>query len=598
MALVRELVTLVTFKSEGLDKVNSQVTQLKTSLMGLGKLFGIYLAADKIYEVVDGLVSAGKEINKLQYQMARLARPSDDIRQANQDLFDIAQKTGVKYTEILSTYREWLNESKDSKVSQEALLKTTENMYKAFAVGKVNPEQVQAVLGAFNQGFRRGAIGLRQWGLIVDEAPDLVDSFAKGVKYAGKTGREALQEMAKDGKLTADVITGYLGKSIEQLDKDFAKLPITTTRAWNYVWNRFAKLSSEIWKVGNQTEKVGRIIVKVGDTIYNTVEKIINVFGGLGNAIQFIGIAAGAAIGIKLVTALAFGTRAVALFALKWTALAAAIVLVVDAILWMAGEDSVIGRWVGKFEDVMAAMEQKVLTSPFADWYISGREAIQWIQQKLRELGFDLNELTIAIGLVGAAFFLWNLIGFGGLLSGLRLVLSTLNLIRSAIGLGAIAGATAPWWLRFAAKLGLWGTVGSLKGDTPGNLPVQSDEEMKRVRDEINKKQGYTGDLGHDVWQMLKNLGAGTVNRVLKGPEAIQPYKVQPGQFGPGTFLPGPGATLNNTPTVNQNNTLTFNLPQSEQALISQIRSGIDDVLGTLSRQAANAMPLTETARG
>ena len=285
MAIVRELVTLVKFETDGIDKVNAQVNTLKSTIMGLGKLVGLYFAADKVIELVDDLAKAGKEINKLQGQIARLARPGDDVAAAQRELFEVAQRTGNEYTHILDTYREFANESQESKVTQDQLLGTVENLYKAFRVGKLDAGKQAEVLNSINLGFRRGAIGIRQWGAIADEAPDLVNAIIEGMGGLGKVSRQTLFEMAKNGKLTADVIINALGKSLTTLNKDFAKTPLTIARAFTIVWNRFAKLSSEIWKVQEVTSVVAHAIVTAFDQIFNVIDKVIKAFGGLSNTI-------------------------------------------------------------------------------------------------------------------------------------------------------------------------------------------------------------------------------------------------------------------------------------------------------------------------
>ena len=69
MAILRELVTLVSFEVEGVNKVDAAIGQVKTSLLSLGKLFGIAFGIEKLYEWGDELVSAAKEVAKLQYQL-------------------------------------------------------------------------------------------------------------------------------------------------------------------------------------------------------------------------------------------------------------------------------------------------------------------------------------------------------------------------------------------------------------------------------------------------------------------------------------------------------------------------------------------------
>ena len=437
MAIVRELVTLVKFETDGIDKVNAQVNTLKSTIMGLGKLVGLYFAADKVIELVDDLAKAGKEINKLQGQIARLARPGDDVAAAQRELFEVAQRTGNEYTHILDTYREFANESQESKVTQDQLLGTVENLYKAFRVGKLDAGKQAEVLNSINLGFRRGAIGIRQWGAIADEAPDLVNAIIEGMGGLGKVSRQTLFEMAKNGKLTADVIINALGKNLTTLNKDFAKTPLTIARAFTIVWNRFAKLSSEIWKVQEVTSVVAHAIVTAFDQVFNVIDKVIKAFGGLSNTIQFIGAMAATAIGIKLVGSLKSGLWWAAKLGARFIMMSAALAIltfgIMDLVLWMSGKGSIIGDYLGQFDDVMKFVDEKIKASSFGSIYESAKTAFEYIKTQLAELGIGMDTLWWAIAAVGVAFLAWNFLKFTGLLWGLKSIVKGIALISGAI---------------------------------------------------------------------------------------------------------------------------------------------------------------------
>ena len=471
MAMVRELITLVKFQSTGLDKVNAQVNTLKSTIMGLGKLVGIYFAADKVFEVVDGLVKAGKEINKLQNQIARLARPGDNVAAAQTELFEIAQRTGNEYTNILDTYREFANESQESKVTQDQLLGTVENIYKAFRVNRLDTEKQKEVLNAINLGFRRGAIGIRQWGAIADEAPELVNAIIEGMGGLGKVSRKTLFDMAKAGTLTADVMINALGKSLLTLNKDFAKTPLTIARAFTIVWNRFAKLSSEIWKVQEVTSVVAHYIVYAFNEVFKVIDKTIKVFGGLSNTIQYLGTVAATAIGIKLLGALRGASAMSLLLKLRFLAAAAALGIlafgILDLVLWMSGKGSVIGDYLGKFDDVMAGIDEKLKASSFGKLYEDAKTAFEWIKTQLVELGLGLDDLFWAIGAIGLAFLAWNFLKFTGLLWGLKGIIKILGFLS-----GKIASTVLDFGKLGNAKNAALAPPGAKPSATPGATPT------------------------------------------------------------------------------------------------------------------------------
>src|SRR5580765_34826 len=160
MAEIRELVTLFTFKVEeaGLNKYKGAIGGIKELAKSAAAVFGLAFGAEKIYSFVEGLVDAGKELNRTIYQIQRMARDQDDFSNIQQTLLDSATMLGVSYTDVADTFKEMLRESQDLKNSQEEVLTVTQNIYKAARVEKLTGEQTKEVLGFMNTMFRRGGL--------------------------------------------------------------------------------------------------------------------------------------------------------------------------------------------------------------------------------------------------------------------------------------------------------------------------------------------------------------------------------------------------------------------------------------------------------
>ena len=374
MALVRELTTLLDFQldASGVAKYEAAVNKVKSLAVGLGKLFGVVLVADKIYEVIDGLVKAGKEINILTYQLNRMARAGDDIGAAQEKLFQISQNTGTEYTTALETYKEFLNTSKELNVSQDQLLGTVDNIFKGLRLSAANADQMHAALGAFNRTFQLGRMNRRTFGMLEREAPAVLDAIAEG---SGKS-REALAELAKGGKITGAELIKWLGKPLDRINKDFAARPRKLGEAFNYAWNAAARLSAQLWRLLSVHSQVARGIVYITDLVTLGLTRMTAAVGGLEQVMQLLEIALAVALGPKLVMMLARALVGILLLdaaswklMAKWllipALIAAATFAIADLIRWISGKDSIIGDFLGNFEDVKKGMTRIFNTDEF-----------------------------------------------------------------------------------------------------------------------------------------------------------------------------------------------------------------------------------------
>jgi len=626
MSVVREITTLFDFKVDkaGFTQAEAAINTLKSSLISLGKLFGIALVADKIYEVVDEIISAGKEVNKLKYQLSLLARPGDDINKAANDLFETAQKTGVEYGYVLDTYKEFLNESKESNVSQDQLLTTVDNILTSMKLFGTNAEGMKEVTNAFNLGFRRGAIGMRQWGLIVDEAPLLVNALSD----ATHRSREELAAMAKAGKLTADFIVNGLGKASASLDEAFSKRIFKTGDAFTYARNKAVLLSARIQKLAGLTTLFAKQIVWLTNWVSRQLEALSEQFGGLQNTLEalvtILLIAVTPAF-IKLMQLVAIGMArwiaqnfiVIAQYAAMAIAIAGIFLAWNDISVWMSGKGkSIIGSWLGPYdkfkEDFLKNSDLGGFIAPFQAFksFLEGDFVGAW--NKLKEAVQSTSGwVTIIIGLLAVAWIAWrawNTLKFFGLIAGLKGIVEVIALISS--------GATeAVFKMIKLAKIGTlmrMGPVGMAAILAMEGMDLL--EELKKGREvkpqtPEEKANDYTANGRSWLWDQITG-GAKAVKNYMSGGTSGPNMDMlrSMGSFGaypmitPGALTSG-GATGAPAVMNNSGNSNSGNVNLKADVVIQldptfDINKGIktefQNIMSDAARQIQNSMPLVE----
>jgi len=621
MAIVREITTLFDFEvnKSGFTQAEAAVSQVKSSMMALGKLFGIVLAADKIIEWVDEFKNVGKEINKLYYQIGRMARPGDDVVAAQKQLFAIAQNTGIEYTQMLDTYREFLNESKELGVTQDELLHTVDNIFKGLRLGAASPEQISTVLNTMNLGFRRGAVGMRQWGLLQDEAHDVTDAI--GVSL-GKN-RDEMEAFVKAGKLTPEIFIKALGASNKLMNEQWAKRPRKLGEGFTYLWNEVALFSAELWKAVNTGSKVADMIVRFTDLTFGNLRKLITAFGGLNKLIEVLGITITVALGPKLIRMLMLATSwtlrwaaANALAALQWTLIAAGIlavtVAITDLVYWIRGGESFIGDFLGSFEDVMGFLKDKLS----GDNLFKGFDAfIKLLQGDFKGAWEAFKEsLTSVEGIIGTlsvALLALGAMNLLGITAGVVTLIKKLGIVQGAT-VAIKAGFEAWNTISFTGLLAALGRVVPVAGMIVAALYGKEwaqdlfDMALGRTPEEIasrkadREKAAQTPGFITSTWDATKNIfkkkpDQGQMNMLNSAATFGATPLVAVDKMNPfGAGMP-PGATVFPPASNNVNQKIDVVVQiDPKQSIVDQVTSMIPTILEKMGRQINNSNPAVE----
>jgi hypothetical protein len=583
----------------GLQAYEKGVEHIKGLVLEAGKMFGLYFAIDKIGEYVKEVVNAGKEMMRLNIQIAQVARSTDDVQVITDTLFNTAQKLGVEYNEIASTFREFLNDSHDSKVSQEELLTATENVYKSLRVGRASAEEMHEALNAMQRGMRLGRFGPRQIGVLLD-----IPGISRELVQASGLSREALMELGKSGKITGETIIDWLVKPNAQLNAEFDKMPVKISVVFVRIKNQLAAAAAELWKASGGFSALGKIIWFVFSTASTWIKNLITLLGGLKQAIELVSIAIGVVLGPLLVRQIYLTARlAIVSWAawLPWIAIAAAVAAVAVAIqdlwYWFQGKPSLIGTWAGPFED----MKKAFMENP--------------IVKAISEITTSLDSTQKIILAITAGFVAWNAISFAKLLWNLAGIAAAAISTKSAIEGGGKPGAAgAPgeskpggskiggllmWFARLAPLL-FAGPAGQVSGDSvPQDKQIEDAEKKRREWDAAHP--GQTPSLTGGLWDsIVKFFQQGAMiprddqGNPISAPAPgaqVMPWD-KPGAAGPST---------NNVNTqLTQNNTITVTGDTDGNTLASKIMDGLSKVgnqfLGSVSREIQNAIPRSEKA--
>lgn len=156
---------------------------------------------------------------------------SEDVAKAQKGIVEIAKKTGSDLGSTAQVYQRFAQNAQSLGISNEEVLRLSETVSKAVAIGGGSAESASAGLMQFGQALASGILRGEELNSIMEQTPGLSQALATGLGVPiGK-----LREMGKEGQLTADVVIAALQKASGKVDADFGKTSFTIAQAMTNV---------------------------------------------------------------------------------------------------------------------------------------------------------------------------------------------------------------------------------------------------------------------------------------------------------------------------------------------------------------------------
>lgn len=210
------------FAQNALDKINVG------TLITAGTLKSIIATADEMQNLASQIrlaTSSTEQFNAVQTKLRAIANEQRSSFDAVVDLYSNSQRS-------LSALGK----------SQQDIINFTRNMTMAMNVGGRSAQAQAAALTQLGQALASGVLRGDEFNSVAEQAPILMDLIAKEM---GVTSN-AIRELAKDGKITADVVYNAVAKATDSLSAMSAKMPTTVSQALQVIKNEYNYLIDDI----------------------------------------------------------------------------------------------------------------------------------------------------------------------------------------------------------------------------------------------------------------------------------------------------------------------------------------------------------------
>lgn len=231
--------------------------------VAVGGLFPAAIAASLI-RTVDGA-------HRLSNQLRTVTKDAEDLKSTQQALFEVAQRTRSSFDGAVTIYARTARATEHLRMTQANLLRMTETVQKAFAVGGATTQEAWGGAIQLSQGIASNRFSGDEFRSVAENAPVLLQGMANSLGVTiGK-----LREMAHAGELTAATVTKAILDASAEIDEAFAKTTSTIEQAWTRVGNAVTKYAMDSENAAAGSRAIVGGLNLVADNVSGLVEIIV-----------------------------------------------------------------------------------------------------------------------------------------------------------------------------------------------------------------------------------------------------------------------------------------------------------------------------------
>lgn len=401
----------------------------------MGRLVGPLAAFAGISFSIHSYIAMSDQLKTIEGQIKNVVKSGKETKRVEEEIYAMAGRSRQSYAESANLFTSVARNASELGKSTDDILKFTEDVSNAMLLGGGSAASQQAALVQLGQALGSGTLRGDELNSIMEQAPKLAETIAKGMG----TTIGSLRKLGSEGKLTAKDVFEAVRKQSDSLKKDLGNMPWTVAQATNRIRDSVAQLFFAIENKFGFGDKMARVIATIADQVDKLTVKvnaidmstwtpflvtagiyasvlymwlhrtviqsaIITGFNLLGGAVRGVGVAIRGTIGmlsalkaayavmraVSLRTALAMAAHwiiATAPAALVVAAIVLIILLIQDVYIWMKGGDSVMGRMFGSWDDMCKKMAGSWLDfgKTFKDW--CKKDAVSAIKDLLGWIG-------------------------------------------------------------------------------------------------------------------------------------------------------------------------------------------------------------------
>lgn len=246
--------------STSLDRLTSTGEK---SIGMVNRLAGALGVAFGVREIIE----ASEAYTTISNRLSLVTDSSEELAAAQQDVFEIAQKTRSPLKETAEVYQRLATNADALGMSLAEVGDTTETINKLMVISGTSGASAAAALTQLGQAFASGTLRGEELNSVMEQAPALAKAIADGM---GVTVGQ-LRALGQEGKITADAVVEALQKQGAAVDEQFGKMAPTIGQAMTQVGNSFINYVGKVDKATGASGELASAIVSISEALDNSI---------------------------------------------------------------------------------------------------------------------------------------------------------------------------------------------------------------------------------------------------------------------------------------------------------------------------------------
>jgi phage tape measure protein len=243
------------------DTTTKQLSNIERSMNSLNRVSANLFKAGIAGFGANQLKGFADGYTEIQNKLRLVESASISSSKGLNNVFDIALKTNQSINATSGVYQRFAQNAETLKISQAQVASLTETVSKAVAVSGASAGAADAALTQFGQALGSGILRGDEFNSVMEQTPALAKAIATGL---GVTTGE-LRNMAKEGKLTMDVLVPALERAKESVDDQFNTRILTISAAFENLNTSTVKWIGELDKSTGASEAFAKAINEIAN---------------------------------------------------------------------------------------------------------------------------------------------------------------------------------------------------------------------------------------------------------------------------------------------------------------------------------------------
>ncbi|NNA37575.1 tape measure protein, partial [Pseudomonas lundensis] len=261
-----------------LNVVGDQTTRSMNGAGNAARAAGSAFAALGAGQVAREVIRLTDAFKSMQGSLALVSASTGAASQAFSELLGMANNTGSSLESTVALYTRLANATKGVGYSQEQLLNVTDAINKAFVVSGATAQEASNAAIQLSQGLAAGALRGEELNSVMEQGPRITRALAD---YLGVTNGQ-IRAMAVEGKITAEVVTNALLRSLSSLNEEMDRMPRRFEQASTALKNNFLAAVGQV-DIDPLISSVDALATSLADP--KVIDGIQRVASGIGSLV-------------------------------------------------------------------------------------------------------------------------------------------------------------------------------------------------------------------------------------------------------------------------------------------------------------------------